>query len=170
MIKVSATKKLTTLSLFVAIGLLLQYIEGKIAISSIPGGKLGLCNVVSILNIFMFGGGNALAIAAIRSLLGAMLFGGAMTIPYSLTGAVFSTFAMWGLKPFYPRISCVGLSIVGAAVHNLSQLCIASVFYGTVYVFSYLPALLVTALCSGFATGYVTHIFVKRLFKKEQYL
>ncbi len=157
------TKKITVLSLFVAIGLILQYIEDKIFISPIPGGKLGLSNIVSIINIFMFGGKNALAIATVRSLTGSLIFGGAMTVPYSVSGAVLSTLVMWGIKYLlYPKVSIVGISIVGAAVHNISQLTVAAFFYGSIYVFSYLPVLLVTALISGFLTGCITHIFISR--------
>ncbi len=158
------TKKLTVLSLFIATGLVLQYLESRIIISTIPGGKLGLANIMAILNIFMFGGGNALAVVSLRSLLGALLFGGAMTVPYSLSGAFFSTLAMWGIKRYlYPKVSLVGMSILGAVVHNLSQLAVAAVFYGTVYVFSYLPVLLAVSVVSGFITGFATHIFKSRM-------
>ncbi len=161
--EITKTKKLTVLSLFIAIGLVLQYMEGKVLISPIPGGKLGLSNIVSILNIFMFGGKNSLTIAVIRSLLGSLLFGGVMTVPYSVSGAVLSTLAMWGIKHFYyPKVSIIGISIVGAAVHNSAQLIVAAIFYGSIYVFSYLPVLLITALISGFVTGFVTHIFISR--------
>ncbi len=157
------TKKLTTMALFIAVGVILQYIESKIAVTNIPGGKLGICNIVTIINIFMFSGQNAIAIAAIRSLLGAFLFGSAMTVPYSVSGTVFSVLSMWGVQKFlYPKVGIVGMSIVGAVVHNISQLAVAALFYNTVYVFSYLPILLVVALVSGFITGCAAYIFVLR--------
>lgn len=161
--KMTEAKKITILSLFVAIGLVLQYIEGKIILSPIPVGKLGLCNIVSIINIFMFGGKNALAIATMRSLLGSLLFGGAMTVPYSVSGAILSTIAMWSLKRFlYPKVSLIGISILGAAVHNISQIAVAAIFYGSIYVFSYMPMLIITAVVSGFVTGSMAQIFTSR--------
>ena len=161
--KFTKTKKVIILSLFVAIGLVLQYVESKIILSPIPGGKLGLCNIVSIINIFMFGGKSALIIALIRSLLGSLIFGGAMTVPYSVSGAVFSTVAMWSLKRFfYPKVSLVGISILGAAVHNISQIAVAAIFYGSIYVFSYMPMLIITAVVSGFVTGSMAQIFTSR--------
>ncbi len=166
--KFTDAKKITILSLFVAIGLVLQYVESKILITPVPGGKLGLCNIVSITNIFMFGGSNALAVAVVRSLLGSLLFGGIMTAPYSISGAVLSTVTMWLLKHFfYPKISIIGISISGALVHNISQIIVAFIFYKSIYVFSYLPMLLILALVSGVITGYTTYFFAKRLFIKE---
>ena len=49
-------KKIGIMAMFVAIGLVLQYAESRFLVLSVPGGKLGLANVVSIINIFMFGG------------------------------------------------------------------------------------------------------------------
>ncbi len=165
---INKNRKLTILSLFVAIGLVLQYVESKILISTIPGGKLGLCNIISIINIFIFGGANAVLVATLRSVLGAILFGGFMTIPYSVTGTLLSAFAMWGLKrTCYPKVSVIGISMTGAVINNIAQVFVAFLFYNSIYVFSYLPMLLIIGLISGFVTGVATHIFSKRVLSKE---
>ena len=161
-------KKIGVIALFISIGLVLQYIEGRILITSVPGGKLGLANMVSISNMFLLGGKNAVIVSLVRSLLGSMLTGGAAVVPYSIAGAVASTVAMWGIKKlFYPKISIVGISIVGAVVHNGTQLVVAGISSGTVYVCSYLGGLLVLALISGLLTGYATRILSERVFRED---
>lgn len=165
--KMTSTKKIGIMAVFVSVGLVLQIVEDRIFVSPVPGGKLGLANVVTIVNIFMFGGANATAISGIRAFLGALLSGTAMAIPYSIAGAVASVVAMWMVKRFfYPRVSMVGMSVVGAVFHNAAQLVVASFFYGSVYVYSYFSGLLMLALISGTVTGYAASVFAKRVLKK----
>ena len=59
----------------------------------------------------------------------------------------------------------IGISIIGAAVHNLSQICVAAVMLTSGYIFSYLPFLLVVATLSGAATGYGSQVFGNRILK-----
>lgn len=160
------SKKLIIMSIFVAIGIILQYIESKVLISPVPGGKLGLCNIVSVINIFMFDGKNAIMISLIRAFLGTFLTGGAMALPYSMAGAFFSTMAMAVMKRYaYPKVSMIGISITGAAVHNIIQNCVAAVMLTSGYIFSYLPFLLVVATVSGAVTGYAAQVFGNRILK-----
>ena len=160
------SKNIIIMSIFVAIGIILQYIESKVLILPVPGGKLGLCNIVSIVNIFMFGGKNAMMISLIRAFLGTFLTSGAMALPYSMTGAFFSTAVMSVVKKYlYPKVSMIGISIIGAAVHNVMQICVAAVMLTSGYIFSYLPFLLVVAVASGAVTGYAAQIFGNRILK-----
>ncbi len=157
------TKKISIMAIFVAIGLVFQYIESRFAPVSIPGGKLGLANMVSIINIFMFGGMNATLIAVIRAMLGCLLFGGVSAIPYGVSGALFAVLSMCSAKKWlYPKISMVGISIIGAAVHNISQVFVAVLMFSSWYVLSYLPGLLIIAVVCGAATGYATEVFANR--------
>ena len=43
--------------------------------------------------------------------------------------------------------------MLGAAAHNLGQICAAMVLLGSVYVISYLPFLLAVSVLTGLATG-----------------
>lgn len=161
-------KNLAIMAAFVAVGFVLQYAESRILISDIPGAKLGLANVVSIINIFMFGGKNAIIIASLRATLASVVSAGAVTLPYSLCGAFFSTLVMSITKKyFYPMVSIIGISIIGASVHNIIQLTVAFFQYGSAYIFSYLPGLLVMALVSGTITGYAAKTFAYRALKEN---
>ncbi len=162
------SRQIGLMAVFIAIGLVLQYVENQILITPVPGGKLGLSNIVTIINIFVFGGRNALLIAALRSFLGSIIMGGAISAVYSVSGAVLSTIAMWLMKKYlYPKVSLVGISIAGASIHNITQLFVAVITYKSIYVFSYLPLLLIIALLSGTATGYCASLFAKRILKEK---
>ncbi len=159
--------EISVMAIFLALGLVLQYIEGLIVITSIPGGKIGLANIVSIINIFMFGGGNAMIIATLRAFIGAMLSSGVNAAVYSVAGAILSTLSMWIFKiKFYPHVSMIGIGVVGAAAHNVAQLFVASLMFSSAYVFSYLPFLLLFSVLSGMITGYAAQMFGNRFFNK----
>ncbi len=166
--KKTLSQNIGIMAMFIAIGLILQYIENQLPIISVPGGKLGLANTITLLNLFMFGGGNTLVIAIIRATLGSLLSGGVTSIFYSVSGVFFSTIAMWLTKKWlYPKVSMIGLSIIGAAVHNTAQVFVAAFMFSTWYVFSYLPGLLVFSVFCGIATGYCTELLIKRVFKGD---
>ena len=162
--KMKAGRKLVIMAMFVSVGLVLQYVESRIIITPVPGGKLGLANIVSIINLFVLGGRNALIISVIRAFLGTIVSGGISALPYSLFGTFFSTLSMCILKKYvFPNASVVGMSVVGASVHNLIQIIVASVIFSSFYIFSYLPFLLIVSLISGTVTGYGAYIFLERI-------
>lgn len=161
--RVYGVKELCLFAIFISLGLVLQYIESFFTVIPVPGGKIGLANIVSIVNIFMFGGGNALLITTIRAFIGAILTGGATAVPYSVGGAVVSVILMWVSKKFlYPKLSIIGISIIGAAGHNVMQLCVASILFSSGYIFSYLAPMLAVAVLGGAVTGYAAKLFMER--------
>ena len=50
-------------------------------------------------------------------------------------------------------LSIYGVSILGAAAHNIGQIIAAMAVMKSVYVGAYLPYLLIVAIFTGFATG-----------------
>ncbi len=163
------TRQIAIMGIFVSVGIMLQYVENRILITPVPGGKLGLSNIVSIINIFVFGGRNAMIVSLIRAFLGTILTSGASALPYSFAGAFFSTLAMCLIKRFsYPKVSMVGMSVAGAAFHNLAQICVAAFMLSSAYIFSYLPILLIVSVVSGFVTGYGAQVFGNRVLKKGE--
>ena len=52
-----------------------------------------------------------------------------------------------------PMFSIYGVSILGAAAHNIGQILAAMVLMNSYFIGAYLPYLLVVALFTGFATG-----------------
>jgi len=61
------------------------------------------------------------------------------------------------------RISPIGVSVTGAALHNTGQLLAACVLMQTAAVFSFLPVLLISAAVTGTLTGIAARIVLKRI-------
>ncbi|OQB16047.1 MAG: Heptaprenyl diphosphate synthase component I [Firmicutes bacterium ADurb.Bin193] len=158
-------KRLATVSVMTCVGIVLQIIESRIPIPiSLPGGKIGLANIVSVLLIPTIGGGYALAVAILRALVGSMLFGGLTGAIYSVSGAVFSTVVMTAVyKWFYPRVTFIGIGVLGAASHNIAQTFIASLMLSDFGVFTYLPFLIIISVFSGGFTGFAAGEVVRHL-------
>ncbi|HIS63819.1 MAG TPA: Gx transporter family protein, partial [Candidatus Avoscillospira avistercoris] len=53
------------------------------------------------------------------------------------------------------RLSLYGISMAGAAAHNIGQLSVAALVLGSSYVWAYLPFLLLVSLATGTITGTV---------------
>ena len=142
----------------------MQLADNLINFTGVPGGKLGLANIVSLANIFIFGGANALVISTLRAFLGALLFSGVSALPYAVAGAFFSTAVMILMKRcFYPKVSEIGISICGAAVHNYTQLAVAAIVFQNIRIFSYASVLTVVSVFAGFLTGMQVKFLNKRL-------
>lgn len=161
------TRKIVFLGLLVAIAGVLHAVEGWLPLPvPVPGVKLGLANIVSLAAISLFGWREALAVAVARVALGTLL-GGVFLGPsfaLGLGGAVASTLAMaWAHERWRPTLSLAGVSVAGAAVHNLAQLGVAAVLVSSAGLLWYLPYLLLFAVPTGLATGLTAAFFLARL-------
>lgn len=161
------TRRLIVLGLFVAVAGVLHAVEAWLPLPvPVPGVKLGLANIVSLVVIVLYGWRDALAVAVVRVILGTLL-GGVFLGPafaLGLSGAAASTLAMaWAWSRWRPALSLVGISVLGAAVHNLAQLGTAAVLVSSATVLWYLPYLLLFALPTGLATGFTAGYFLTKL-------
>lgn len=163
------TKKITTLALLCAVGLVLSFLESMIpGFSVVPGGKIGLANIVTMVVFCLFPISETLLFAMFRSLLTAVLVSGLSAFFYSAAGSVLTVLSMVILrKTLKNRVSEIGLSIVGAVFFNIGQLGVASVVLGTVQVFRYFPALGAVSAFAGLVTGYVAKILLLYINRKK---
>lgn len=151
----SYTKRVVQGAILVSLALALSYIERFIPLQllvPLPGVKLGLANVVSLVALYHLGGKSAFAVLILRCVMGAVFGGGFTGLLFSLTGGLLSMSVM-ALSRQCRLFSVYGVSILGAAAHNVGQILAAMVLMRSVYVGMYLPYLLGVALCTGFATG-----------------
>mgnify|MGYP003789231973 CR=1 FL=1 len=160
------TRRLITLGLFVAVAGVLHAVEAWLPLPvPVPGAKLGLANIVTLAVIVLFGWRDALAVAAVRVVLGTLLSGAFLGPSFALgmSGAVASTLAMaYAWRRWQPALSLVGISVVGAVVHNLAQIGVASVIVNNVALLWYLPYLVLFALPTGMATGFTAAYFLAK--------
>lgn len=143
------------LSLLVSFGIALHIFENILVIPfPVPGAKLGLANIISLLAIVLYGVKEGLTVNILRCIIGALLAGTASNLLYSLSGAVASTIVMGFIyKYFKNTFSLVGVSIFGGVTHNFIQITVASLVLSTFGLFVYLPFLMIIGLLTGFFTG-----------------
>lgn len=159
------TKKLVYLSLLVAGGVALHVIESMIPVPfPVPGAKLGLANIISLLAIVLYGTREGLEVNILRCLIGSFLGGSMSSLIYSLSGAISSTLVMgFAVKYFEKVFSLVGVSILGSITHNFAQVTVATVILSTFGIYSYLPFLMVVGLLTGGFTGLAANFAKEKL-------
>ena len=161
------TKKIAFLGLFIALAMILSYIELQIpTFIPVPGIKLGLPNIVIIIVLYRFGWKEAVTISIIRVLLVSALFGTALSLLYSISGATVSLLVMIILKKIN-KFSSVMVSVSGGIFHNIGQIGIAAFVMKTVELLYYLPILLIGGTVSGIIIGLLGAQVVKNLDKIE---
>ena len=157
------TKKLTTLAITVSLALILSFIESRIpAFVAIPGIKVGLANIAVIFTLYKLGAKEAVGVSIIRVLLVSMLFGSPVSMLYSIAGAVLSLAVMIILKKLTP-LNEITVSICGGVMHNIGQICMASIMLSTNVVIYYLPFLLLSGILAGVAVGVVSGLLIKKV-------
>lgn len=155
--KKSNVKQMTLCAILISMALVLSYIERFIPLQMLvplPGIKLGLANVVTLMALFFLGTKSAFAILILRCILGAVFGGGISGLAFSLTGGLLAMTIMCIFK-HCKGISVYGVSVLGAAAHNIGQILVAVFLMNSVYVVGYLPYLLLVSVFTGMATGSV---------------
>lgn len=133
-------------------------------LTAVPGGKLGIANSITVIVLYIFGAPYALAVSIVRVIVSCMLYGGINAFMYSFAGALVSSTAMICIKKFLDkRITPVGISVVGAAFHNTAQVAVAWCILRSSALAWYLACLLLIALVSGTACGWIARECINRL-------
>lgn len=161
-----STRRLVYLSLLLAMATALHLLEGLFPIPlPLPGVKLGLANIITLLVLYLYDLRAGLTVALARVLLGSLL-GGTFLAPgffLALSGAVISTLLMALLIKKTVCFSPIGISLAGAVGHNLGQLLMASLLLQNQAIFYYLPFLLLTSIPTGLVTGTLLQGLLTRL-------
>ena len=161
-------RRTAELGLFLALALILSYVESLIPFSfGIPGIKLGLPNLIVLLLLYETpdggqkkslhltkGAREALLVNGLRIVLSGFLFSNLYAILYALAGAVFSFLVML-LGRRTKRFSMVGVSILGGVFHNIGQMLVAMLVVETFAVAYYVPFLIIAGTVTGALLGFV---------------
>lgn len=149
--------------MMLALAVLLSYVEMLIPISlGIPGVKLGLANLVTIVALYTIGARGAAVITLLRILLVGLTFSNLFTMLYSLAGGALSLFLMIVCRK-RDWFGQTGVSILGGVGHNLGQLFVAALVVENMAVFYYFPYLLVAGIVAGMLIGILGGIVTNRL-------
>lgn len=146
-----------------AFALALSFVETLIPLPiPLPGAKLGLANAAVIVALAGLGPKYAAAVALIKVLAVGLLFGSPVMFPYSAVGTLLSLAAMFALSRIR-GLNLVLISIVGSILHVVGQLFVASLFLGTVLVWSSFPVLFAIACVTGVIVGKIAHHLIEHL-------
>lgn len=149
--------------MLIALAFIFSYIEAIIPVPlPIPGMKLGLANLVTIVGLYTVGVKGTAVVSLVRIVLVGFTFGNLFSMVYSLAGGVLSLVLMILCKKSN-WFSQVGVSVVGGIGHNIGQLIIAAFVVQTTGVFYYLPALLVAGVVAGAVIGLLGGIITARI-------
>jgi len=145
-------RRLTFLSLSVALSLVISYLESLIPYPWLPGMKLGLANIVTVWVLYCLSPLEALIVSALRVSLSALLFGSAMSLAYAAAGAAVSLLMMFLLSRT-GRFSPWSVSVAGGVGHNIAQVFVAMLVFRQSAVLSLLPWLFPAGIVSGLCVG-----------------
>lgn len=156
------TKRITEFGLLLSVSLVLAYFESLLPVMiAVPGVKLGLANIVTMLVLYRSGLKNAFFFMALRVVTAGILFSGITGILYSFAGGLLSILVM-GLAKRFSFFSAFGVSILGAVFHNAGQIIIAVFVIENIHVLYYFPILCLSGILSGFLTGYLSFLLFQK--------
>lgn len=148
---------------FTALALIFSYLESLIPIQfGIPGIKLGLANLLTVILLYKRNAKEALLLSAVRVILSGFMFGNLFSIVYSLAGGIMSLLVMAVLKRS-GKFSVIGVSAAGGVSHNIGQLLVAMAAVETYRVGYYFPVLLIAGVLTGLLIGTAAEQVLKRL-------
>ncbi len=161
------TKRLATLALLVAVGMLLSFIESRIPpIVAVPGVKLGLANVATLFALYSLSAKDAAIVSVLRVSLSSLLFGNVSSFLYALGGALLSLLVMLLLKKI-KLFTPIAVSAVGGIAHNIAQIGVAFLMLRTDVVLYYLAPLLLSGVITGTVIGIIGGILINKLSKTD---
>lgn len=161
----SAPRRVAFLGLFIALAMILSYVESLIPpLVAIQGVKIGLPNLVIMFMLYRIGSREAITVSLIRVVLVSLLFSSAMSMAYGLAGAALSLTGMMLLRKTN-LFSCITVSVVGGVLHNIGQIAVAILITGTKQLVLYLPVLLISGVIAGVAIGICAGLLIKRFEK-----
>lgn len=164
------TNKITTLSLFIAVSLILSYLESFIPMP-LPGIKVGFANIGVLTAMLVFGFKEGMIVGIMKSLLAGLFFGRASGLIYSFPATLVSGIVMglclFKLNKKKEILSPRGVSIAGSVSFNFVQILIASVLISDKSILKMLPYFFILSIFTGVFIGIVSTLLSERLEKNE---
>ncbi len=160
-LRCSKTRLMVLTGLLFAMAVVLSIVENALPPFPIPvpGIKLGLSNIAVMYALFFLGKGRAMMIAALKAAFVFMIKGG-IAGTLSLSGGLASLAVMILLTYLFAgRISYLILSVMGAIFHNAGQFMVVSFVFTELFLWGFLPVLLL----AGAVAGVFTSILLKSI-------
>jgi len=157
-------KKVTLFANLLAIAIILNIVESVVTIIPVPGAKIGLANILTLMILVMYGPKESIYFVILRVILVSLLTGKLFDVIFymSLSGGLFASVGMAVIfkSNFF---SMIGVSVIGSLAHTLGQILMAIVILSTVTVVAYLPIMLLFSVPAGIVTGIISTRFIRAM-------
>lgn len=159
----TATRRLTLLTMLLAMSILLALIEPALPIP-VPGVKLGLANIMGMITLFLFGIKEMMTVNIMRVIMAALLRGIIFGTGFwlSVSGMLLSSLITILLYK-QNKFTKIGISMASSAFHGVGQILALIVINNTVMMVYWLPMLWFSAVPTGYITGTLSVQVLKRL-------
>jgi len=151
-------RKLVFLAIMVAASVVLSIVESLVSTTLflIPGVKLGLANIITLVLLYIYTDKDAFIVVIIRIFLVGLLYSGLFhpTFWMSLSGGLFAFFTMMLMKKV-AKLSIISVSVGGALMHMIGQIIVAIIVLNTETLIYYLPYMMLISVPTGLFTGFV---------------
>jgi heptaprenyl diphosphate synthase len=162
------TKRLTTLSILLAISIVLSIVESMLPVIPVPGVKLGLANVVTLVVLYLYSDKDAFVLLLLRIILVGLLRGNIFSVTFylSFSGGMTAYLMMYIFKHIN-IFSLVGISIMGSFGHSVGQIIMAIFLIERTELIYYFPYILVLSVLTGILTGLLSTRVLKIMRKAQ---
>ena len=156
------------MSLLTAIALTIFMIENQIpAPVPIPGVKLGLANIITLVTMVILGRREAGAVLLVRIIMGSIFAGSPSTLIYSMAGGLLAYLVMCLTISLFNEKQLWIVSALSAIAHNAGQLMACALIVKTPGVMAYAPILAVSGVITGVFTGFAAMYLIRALKKMK---
>ncbi len=150
-------RKLVFISIMISISVVLSIIESTISglIFLVPGVKLGLANVITLIVLMTLGEKDAFIVVMIRLLIVALTYSGLFSNSFwiSLSGGLLAIVSMILIKK--TKLSVYSISVFGSLMHMVGQIAAAIVVSNTQTLIYILPYMIALSVPTGIITAFL---------------
>lgn len=162
------TKRLALIALLTAIALTIFVVESQLpAPVPIPGVKLGLANIITLVAMALLNKRDAGAVLLVRILMGAMFAGSPSTLLFSAAGGALAYAVMCLTIGIFPENRLWVVSALAGIAHNAGQLLACVLVVKTPGVLVYAPILAASGVITGVFTGLAAQYLLRALKKTK---
>lgn len=159
-----SSKRIATLGILISLALITYILESLFPPLIVPGAKMGLSNIFSMLAVIVLSPISGIILVVLRTILGSLIVGNLSQLMFSLSAGIIAIIVIILLYQFlFPEISIVAISVVGGVVHNLVQNAIYAIVTQNIKVFAYSPYLSLIGCISGLIVGLIIYIIIKKV-------
>lgn len=164
----NTTRSLVRTAMFCAIALVLSLVERLLEplFAFMPGVKLGIANIAVLMALVLDGAVSGITVVVIKCLFSAIFSANVTSLIFSLSASLTSfALQLLILKLGKNKIGIIAVSVIGALVHNVTQVLVASLLVQTnltVLTIFLLPA----GFVAGVFTGLVSYYAIKGMPEK----